>query len=253
MTNSNVRRPRCWIGPNLRPEDFYLVAADLSHQSECSRLIAETLARFERIDMLVNNAGIIEIGPVEDQTTEALERCLKVNFLASVYTIWAALPYLRSQTPLAGWNRRAAIVNITSIGGKFAVPHMLPYSTSKFALVGFSKELHVVLRHKGIRVTTVCPGLMRPGGEDHAEFVDNAEAERAWFNLAAKTPGIATAAEHSANCIYSAVAAGRAEITITPQAWLIARTAGLLPGSTQFAASLGNHFILPASPDNSKL
>jgi len=230
---------------HLQPENFYLVAADLSEPAECHRLVSETLARFGRIDVLVNNAGIIEVGPIEAQSTEAFERAMRINFFAALYTTWAALPHLRVQTPLAGWTRRAAIVNIASIGGKFAVPHMLPYSASKFALVGFSEGLHAELRHKDIQVTTVCPGLMRTRGEEHAQFVGDVEAEKKWFNLAAKTPGIATTPKHAANCIYSAVAAGRAEITITPQAWLIARKAGLMTETAQFAASLVNRYVLP--------
>jgi NAD(P)-dependent dehydrogenase (short-subunit alcohol dehydrogenase family) len=230
---------------HLRPEDFYLVAADLADPNECRRLVAEAIDRFGRIDVLVNNVGIIEVGPIEAQTTEAFERALKINFLAALYATWAALPHMRTQVPLPGWNNRAAIVNIASIGGKFAVPHMLPYSASKFALVGFSEGLHAELRHKGIRVTTVCPGLMRTGGEEHAHFVGDVEAEQKWFKIAAKTPGIATSAKHAANRIYDAVAFGRAEITITPQAWLAARKAGLAPETTQFGASLVNHYVLP--------
>src|SRR6185437_9210283 len=105
--------------------------------------------------------------------------------------------------------------------------------------------LHAELRHRGIRVTTVCPGLMRTGGEEHAIFVGQVEKEKRWFKLGAKTPGIATTASHAADKIYSAVAAGRAEITITPQAWILARKAGLMPETTQFAASLVNQYILP--------
>jgi short-subunit dehydrogenase len=236
------------VHPHLRAEDFYLVIADLASPAECDRLVAETIARFGRIDVLVNNAGIIEVGPIEAQPAEAFERAMRINFFAALYITWAALSHLRQQTPLEGWNRRAAIVNIASIGGKFAVPHMLPYSASKFALVGFSEGLHAELRYKGIRVTTVCPGLMRTGGEAHAEFVGDVDAEKKWFNLAAKTPIVATTASHAANRIYSAVATGRAEITITPQAWLIARKAGLMPETTQFAAALANHLILPKAP-----
>jgi NAD(P)-dependent dehydrogenase (short-subunit alcohol dehydrogenase family) len=234
--------------PHLHPDDFYLVAADLAHPAECDRLVSETIARFGRIDVLVNNVGIIEVGPIEAQTTEAFERAMRINFFAALYTTWAALPHLRKQTPLPGWNRRAAIVNIASIGGKFAVPHMLPYSASKFALVGFSEGLHAELRHKDIRVTTVCPGLMRTGGEAHAQFVGNVEAERKWFQFAGKTPVISTSADHAARRIYSAVAHGCAEITITPQAWIIARKVGVAPGAVQFAASLANRYVLPKAP-----
>jgi NAD(P)-dependent dehydrogenase (short-subunit alcohol dehydrogenase family) len=233
--------------PHLRPEDFYLVAADLTDSAACRRLIDETFAHFGRLDVLVHNAGIIEVGPVEAQPIEAFERAMRLHLFAALHITWAALPRLREQQPLEGWPRRAAIVNIASIGGKFAVPHMLPYTVSKFALVGFSEGLHAELRGHGIRVTTVCPGLMRSGGEEHAKFVGDVEAERRWFDLAAKTPVIASTVEHAANRIYSAVAQGRAEITITPQAWLGARFAGLCPESLQRLNALVNDCLLPDS------
>jgi short-subunit dehydrogenase len=233
--------------PHLAPEDFYLVAADLTHREECERLIAEAIARYGRIDILINNAAVIEVGPVEAQTLEIFERTMQINFFAALYTTWAALPHMRSQTPLAG-SRRAAIVNIASIGGKIAVPHMLPYSASKFALVGFSEGLHAELRHKGIRVTTVCPGLMRTGGEDHAKFVGDVEFERRWFNFAATTPGVTVTAAYAANRIFDAVKNGRAEITISPQAWLAARFGGLAPETLQFANAMTNEYLLPKAP-----
>ena len=169
------------------PTDFYLVAGDLSQPAGCDRLIAEAIARFGRIDVLVNNAGIIQVGPIERadyrETSNGPCAC---NFFAALYTTLAALPRLRRQHALPGWNRRAAIVNIASIGGKFAMPHMLPYSAAKFALVGFSEGLHAELRHQGIRVTTVCPGLMRTDGERHAHFVGDAVAEQTMVQLCGK-------------------------------------------------------------------
>jgi len=236
--------------PHLAPDDFYLVAADLAQPAECRRLVAEAIARFGRIDVLVNNAGIIEVGPIESQTAEAFERAMHVNFFAALHTTWAALPHMRTQQPLTG-SRRAAIVNVASIGGKLAVPHMLPYSAAKFALVGFSEGLHAELRHKGIRVTTVCPGLMRTGGEAHAKFVGDVEFERRWFDFMANAPIISTTAKHAANKLYSAVQQGRAEITITPQAWLAARVAGLAPGTMQFTNALVDKYIMPEAPESS--
>jgi short-subunit dehydrogenase len=233
--------------PHLRPEDFHLVAADLSKPEEAQRLIDEAINRFSRIDVLINNAGIIDVGPVESQTLDIFERTMQVNFFAALYTTWAALPHLRKQTPLAG-TRRASIVNIASIGGKIAVPHMLPYSAAKFALVGFSEGLHAELRHKGIRVTTVCPGLMRTGGEDHVHIVGDVEFERRWFTFAAKTPGLAVSTKYAANRIFHAVAAGRAEITISPQAWLAARLGGVFPETLQYLNALTNQHILPKAP-----
>ena len=236
------------IHAHLKPEDFYLVACDLSQPAECRRLIDVTFNRFGRLDVLVNNAGVIDVGPVEAMTAELFEQTMAINFFAAFHTAFYALPRLLAQEPAAGWARRAAIVNISSIGGKFSVPHMLPYSAAKFALTGFSEGLHAETRGKGVRVTTVCPGLMRTGGEAYAKFRGNIAGEKAWFNFAAKTPGVATTPEHAADRIFAAVAQGRAEITITPQAWLGARFAGVFPETLQWLNGITNEYILPAPP-----
>jgi NAD(P)-dependent dehydrogenase (short-subunit alcohol dehydrogenase family) len=230
------------------PDDVLLIPADLADAAQATFLIDHAISHFGRIDILINNAGIIEVGPVEDQPIAAYRRAMATNFFAALYTTHAALPHLLRRKPGTG---DAAIVNIASIGGKFAMPHLLPYVASKFALVGFSEGLHAELRHKRIRVTTVCPGLMRTGGEAHANYTGQIKKEQRWFNLAAKTPVLAASVHHAANKIYDAVAAGRAEITITPQAWLAARVAGIAPSTTQYLASLANQFLLPApSPTN---
>jgi short-subunit dehydrogenase len=224
------------------PEDVLLIPADLTDASQATMLIEHAISHFGRIDVLINNAGVIEVGPVENQPIAAYRRAMATNFFAALHTTHAALPHLLKRKPVDG---DAAIVNIASIGGKVAVPHMLPYVASKFALVGFSEGLHAELRHKGIRVTTVCPGLMRTGGEAHANYTGQIKKEQRWFNLAAKTPIIAASVNYAANKIYNAVAAGRAEITITPQAWLAARVAGVAPATAQYITSLANQFILP--------
>jgi short-subunit dehydrogenase len=232
--------------PFLRTEDFYLVTADLTQRAECERLIGEAIARFGRIDVLVNNAGVMHVGPIEAQSIDTFEEAIKVMYLAGLYTTWAALPHMRVQEPLKGWRNRAAIVNIASIGGKIAVPHMLPYSAAKFAMVGFSEGLHGELRHKGIHVLTACPGLMRTGGEEQANFVGNAEKEAAWFRAGAKLPIVASSVDHAALRITSALEMGRAEIVITPHAWAAARVASMYPATTQRVAALANHYLLPA-------
>lgn len=226
----------------LSEEDVLLVPADLTDQSQARNLVEHTIRHFGRIDVLVNNAGIIEVGPVEDQPIQAYRDAMETNFFAGLYVIQAALPFMLQRNRL----KPAAIVNIGSIGGKVAVPHMLPYTASKFALVGFSEGLHAELRHKGVRVTTVCPGLMRTGGHVHAKFVGDQRKEERWFNLAATTPVVAASVKHAANSIYHAVAKGRAEITITPQAWLAARAVGIAPEAVQNLASLANEFLLPS-------
>jgi short-subunit dehydrogenase len=125
------------------------------------------------------------------------------------------------------------------------VPHLAPYVAAKFALTGFSETLHAELRRSGVRVTTVCPGLMRTGGEAHALFVGQREKEQRWFDLGAKTPGIAASVSHAASRIFAAADHGRAEITITPQAWLAARVHGLAPEFAQGFAAAANRLLLP--------
>ena len=234
----------------LSADDVLLIPADLTDPAQAATLIHHAIDHFGRIDVLINNAGVIEVGPVENQPLAAYRRAIETNFYAALYTTYAALPHLFARNEAAGrYTRgagRASIVNIASVGGKFPVPHLLPYVASKFALTGFSEGLHAELRHKGIRVTTVCPGLMRTGGEAHAQFTGQVEKERAWFNTAAKSPILAASVRHAARRIYRAVAAGRAEITITPQAWLAARIHGLCPETTQLVAAFLNQYLLPA-------
>jgi NAD(P)-dependent dehydrogenase (short-subunit alcohol dehydrogenase family) len=223
-------------------EDVLIIASDLTDKDQARNLIQHSINHFGRIDVLINNAGIIEVGPFEDQPLDAFRRAMDTNFFSALHTIQALLPHL-----LRPPRSQASIVNIASIGGKFAMPHMLPYVASKFALVGFSEGLHSELRHKGIRITTVCPGLMRTGGEVHAEFVGQIEKERRWFNLSARTPLVAASVKRAAKQIFDAVADGRAEITITPQAWLAARLVGVAPETTQIIASIINQYFLPDS------
>ncbi len=231
--------------------DILLLPTDLSDKDAARNMIEIAIGHLERIDVLINCAGIIEVGPIEDQPLEAFELAMKNNFFTALYTTQAALPYLLSQPALEGYHgRRASVVNISSIGGKMAVPHLLPYTASKFALTGYSEGLHAELRVKGVRVTTVCPGLMRTGSHVRAKFVGDVEKEKAWFDFGATTPGVAASVQHAAKRIRSAQLAGCAEIIITPQAWLAARITGLAPGLTAIASSVANQLILPAPIGN---
>ena len=229
------------------PDDVLLIPADLTDPSQAKSLIDHAIEHFGHIDVLINNAGVIEVGPVENQPLAAYRRAMATNFFAALHTTHAALPHLLSHGAQSRSTNvlRPAIVNIASVGGKFAMPHLLPYVASKFALVGFSEGLHAELRHKNIRVTTVCPGLMRTGSHIQASFVGDQAKEYRWFALSATTPGIAASTRHAASVIYNAVVDGRTEITITPQAWLAARLNGLAPATTQYLASLANEYLLP--------
>lgn len=221
----------------------HVVVTDVSDAKACERLIASAMERYGRVDVLVNCAAIMQVAPMEDQTTEAFRKAMDVNFFGALNATTAVLPHMLQRGS-------GHIVNIASIGGKIGVPHMLPYVASKFALVGFGEGLHAEMRHKGIRVTTVCPGLMRTGAHVQVQFAGNAEKEYRWFALGATMPGISISARSAAKKIYAATVAGKAEITITPQAWLGARLVGLAPGASQAFAAAVSALVLPDANGN---
>ena len=107
------------------------------------------------------------------------------------------------------------IVNITSIGGRVAVPHLAPYSASKFALTGLSDAVRAELAPYGIRVTTVSPGLMRTGSPVNAQVKGQHEAEYAWFAIADSLPGFSIVGRARRRQILSACRYGDPELTIT--------------------------------------
>jgi short-subunit dehydrogenase len=219
------------------PQDTLVIPADLRKLEDVERLLQRVTESWGEVDVLVNNAGIITVGPVENQGMPEFRDVMESNFFTGLNCTLSVLPAMLKRGT-------GTIVNVTSIGGKLAVPHMLPYTASKFAAVGFSEGLHAEMRSKGIHVLTVCPGLMRTGSHVNALFTGNREREYAWFSLGATTPGLAASARHAARRIVRAVLARETEIFITPQAELAGRLAQVSPGVTATAMSLVNR-ILP--------
>ncbi|HYG19029.1 MAG TPA: SDR family NAD(P)-dependent oxidoreductase, partial [Ohtaekwangia sp.] len=117
----------------------------------------------------------------------------------------------------------------TSIGGKVAVPHLLPYTASKFALVGLSEGMHAALHKHGIHVTTVVPNLMRTGSPRNAIVKGQHQSEYAWFKLADAAPVLSQDAEKAARRIIRAVEYGEPEAMLTPSVSLASFAAGAAP------------------------
>src|SRR5205807_5814523 len=111
-------------------------------------------------------AGTISVGPIQTMTVEDFRDAMDVMFWGMVYTTLEALPHFQR-------NQHGRIVNITSIGGKISVPHLVPYSCAKFAAVAFSEGIRAELSEQRIQVTTIAPGLMRTGGR-RAEITNEA-------------------------------------------------------------------------------
>jgi len=212
---------------------------DVTDQEQVERLAGDVLERFGRIDVLVNNAGIIQVGPFEETTLADFEEAMLTHFWAPLYTTLAVLPAMRRR----GEGR---IVNIASVGGKVAAPHLLPYDSSKFALVGFSEGLRAELLKDGVYVTTVAPGLMRTGSPIRATFKGQNEKEYAWFAISDSLPGLTVSAEHAARRIVDAARHGDAEAIISLPAHLAVKANGLFPGLLADALGILNRFAFPA-------
>jgi NAD(P)-dependent dehydrogenase (short-subunit alcohol dehydrogenase family) len=210
---------------------------DVRKEEDVKRLVQDVHTRYGQIDVLVNNAGVIQVGPFGTQTTNDFEEAMAVHFWGPYYAIKAVEPEMKKR----GEGR---IVNITSIGGKVAVPHLAPYCASKFALVGLSSAMQVELAKDNIRVTTVCPGLMRTGSHVNALFKGQNEWEYALFSLMNALPLSSVSAESAARQIVKATERGDAGAIISIQAQLLSKMNSLFPELTAEILSLIDH-ILP--------
>ena len=187
--------------------DVLAVPTDVAEADQARALVARTLDRFGRLDVLVNNAGIISVGPLESMTLDDFQRAMAVNFWGAVHTAMAALPVMRAQ----GFGR---IANVSSIGGLIALPHLLPYTASKFALTGFTEGLRAELAGDGILVTGIYPSTMRTGGHTHAWLKGDKDKEYAWFGISDTHPWLAVPAERVARRLLDAVCHGDARVVV---------------------------------------
>ena len=209
---------------------------DVRRRYDVERAMAQARERFGRVDVLINNAGIIQVGPLDHMKLADYQDSLDTHFWGPLYGILAVLPYMREQ----GEGR---IVNISSIGGRIAVPHLVPYSAGKFALAGLSDGLRYELAQHNILVTTVCPGLMRTGSPLNASFKGRHEEEFAWFAISDSLPLATIDATRAAHRILEACRRGDAELVITPQARLAILARTVAPELFASAMSLINQLL----------
>ncbi len=214
------------------------VECDVTDRGRVREFVAVAQQRNGPIDVLINNAGTIRVGPLEEMREEDFEQSLLTHFWAALYTTLAILPAMKAR-------RSGRIVNIASIGGKIAVPHLLPYTAGKFALVGFSDGLRAEVARHGIAVTTVCPGLMRTGSHINAEFKGRHEDEYAWFAVGNGLPAFSMSAECAAQKILSACARGDAEAVLGLPAKLAVAARAVCPNFVTDALALVNRLLMP--------
>jgi len=216
---------RALAEPELSDSGAIGMKCDVTDVGQVRQVTTRMKQEFGGIDVLVNNAGVISVGPAELMTLDDYREAMNTHFWGPLYTTLEALPEMLAR-------RRGSIVNIASIGGKISVPHLVPYNASKFALVGLSEGLSAELAKEGIRVTTVCPGLMRTGSPPNVSVKGKHRAEYAWFSILDALPVSSISVRRAARAIVNACKEGRAEIVLSPQAKLAALIKAILPGFT---------------------
>jgi NAD(P)-dependent dehydrogenase (short-subunit alcohol dehydrogenase family) len=223
-----------------RGDEVLTVECDLLDNTQIQSAIRQIIDRFGKIDILINNAGIIQVGPLEHMTREDFEHAMQLHFWAPFQLVSKIVPEMRT----SGGGR---IVNISSIGGKVAVPHLAPYSASKFALTGFSDAIRTELARDNIYVTTVAPGMMRTGSHVNARFKGKHDMEFAWFAASAGAPLISMNADRAARKILAACRRGQPSLTLTFAARGAIFGNALFPNLTGYAMRLVNRFLPKAS------
>lgn len=190
-----------------RGADVIAKQCDVRDQEQVTGFVDDVVNDFDGVDVLINVAGIIMVGPIDAMTMEDFENSMQTNCWGALRTSLAVLPQMRAQN-------FGRIVNVASLGGKRAVPHMLPYAASKFALVGLSNGMRAELKQENIFVTTACPGLMRTGSPRNATFKGQHRDEYTWFSIGDSIPPMAMSAEAAAGQILRACQQGRGEVFI---------------------------------------
>jgi NAD(P)-dependent dehydrogenase (short-subunit alcohol dehydrogenase family) len=217
---------------------------DVTDRHQVEALVRNAIDHYGRLDILIANAGVIQVGPIEHMRLEDFEEAMNVMFWGVLYPIWSALPHMLQQ-------RSGRIVTIASIGGKISVPHLIPYSCAKFAAVALSEGLHAELAPKGIKVHTIIPGLMRTGSYLNAFFKGRQADEFRWFGLSSSLPAITMSAERASAQIIETIRTGRPERVLTTPAQLLARFHGAFPELSQAILKLVNRVVLPTGEGGS--
>lgn len=216
--------------------DAFALRCDVREPQAVQEALRRVSERFGRLDILVNNAGTIQVGPYESMTRDDFEDSLGTHFWAMYETVEHAVPLLER-------SEHASIVNVTSIGGKVSVPHLLPYCVGKFAAVGYSEGLRAALASRNISVTTVVPGLMRTGSPRNAWFKGQHHKEYAWFALSDALPFFSVSAHSAARTIVEAALKRKAEVVLSLQAKMLVALEGVAPGLLLRGFALANALL----------
>jgi short-subunit dehydrogenase len=228
---------------NLAAEgvDVTALPCDVTDEEGMQTLVADVEENIGPLDVLVNNAGIIQVGPAETMKLSDYRHAMDVMFWGALHCAEAVLPKMRER-------RRGTIVNITSIGAAVGVPHLAPYDAAKFALRGWSEALGAESARHGVRVVTIVPGLMRTGSFGHVLVKGKRYAEASLFALFSSLPIVTSSAERAAKRIVRAIENDELFVVIGAPAKLLRLAHALFPGSVVRALSVVNRLLPTPAP-----
>jgi short-subunit dehydrogenase len=218
--------------------DVTALPVDVTDAEGMAGLVADVEENLGPVDVLVNNAGIIQVGPVEAMTLDDYRRAMDVMFWGALHAAEAVLPRMRSR-------RRGTIVNVTSIGAAVGIPHLAPYDAAKFALRGWSEALGAEQARHGIAVVTIVPGLMRTGSFGHALVKGRRYVEASLFSLLSSLPLLTVSAERAAERIVLAIERGERFVVVGLPARALRIVHSLLPGAVVRGLGLVNQLLPP--------
>ncbi len=205
------------------------VSCDVTDAAQVKTLVDKALEHYGYIDVLINNAGIYASAPVEEFSLEDWHRVIDTNLWGYIHTINALLPHFLQRG-------KGTIVNVSSIGGKIAIPYLVPYCTSKYGVTGLTQALHAELKPQGIHVCGIYPNLIQSNFVERSiirgkDEQDTASRRQQLENIL-KNP-LVEKPEDVANAIWDAVKNHKYEVFVGSAQFL--KTAeGFFPGLFQW-------------------
>ena len=207
------------------------IGCDVTKRAEVDDAIAQATRSFNRLDILVNSAGILIPSEVEKLKLHDLERMMSVNVYGALNAIQSAIPIMRNQG--AG-----SIINIASLAGRRGISPLGGYSATKFAMVGLTEALRMELFGSGIRVSLVMPGVIdTPMASDIA--IEDMEMGQlpSFFKMPVRWVTWA---------VLAAAAFGLAEVDVPPGSAMAEKITSLFPGVTDAFLSVGSQMMKAA-------
>jgi short-subunit dehydrogenase len=197
-------------------QEAIAISCDVKDPLQVNNLIEKGIAHFGNIDVLINNAGIFCLGPVEDFSLDDWHQIIDTNLWGYIHTINAILPHFLER-------RKGTIVNVSSIGGIEPIPYHVPYTTTKYAITGLTKSLYAELSPKGIHVSGIYPSFISTQLMERAIFrgkdEETAQARSELVGKAIQAP-VLEKPEDVAKSIWEAVKNQRSDVMVgTTNLW----------------------------------